>query len=59
QTADEVFKDPQNNPPPSGGGGSPGGVDRLPTPDASGALGVTDGVVLNPTATPTITIEAD
>lgn len=60
QTADEVFKEaPSDNPPPSGGGGSPSGVDRLPTPDASGALGVTDGVILNPTATPTITIEAD
>ena len=60
QTAEEVFQNqPPTNPPATGGGGSSGGVDRLPTPDASGALGVTDGQILNPTATPTITLEIE
>lgn len=61
QVAEEVFQgEPSGEPQPSspsGGGSSNTGVDLLPTPDASGALGVTDGQVLNPTATPSITIE--
>lgn len=58
RVADEVFQPKPNSPEPGlTDAHSSDGVPEAPTADASGALDVTDGALLNPTAPPTISLE--